>query len=216
MRLRMNYRNQLIVSAPVNLSNRKILSFVESQRLWLKENIAHAPKIIRVDEWLQKNPFLSANGTRFPIQLKSTTGSRANYTFESSSSAIKLHIPGQNEDACKTLLKLVKAFSKDTLGYRLAYHTNNLNLKYERLTVRDQISRWGSCSNKRCISLNWRLILIEPELQDYVILHELAHLTEMNHSKQFWKLLDSYDPLRSKHEFELKKVADTVMRVGRD
>ena len=109
----------------------------------------------------------------------------------------------------------MRLFSKHALACRLAYHARRLNLKFERVTVRDQRSRWGSCSSKKCISLNWRLILVDPELQDYVILHELAHLTEMNHSGRFWDLLDSYDPLRPSHESALKEVTGIIMRVGR-
>ena len=80
---------------------------------------------------------------------------------------------------------------------------------------RDQSSRWGSCSSIGKISLNWRLILTAAELQDYVILHELAHLTEMNHSKSFWALLERYDAKRIEHEAELDRIGPELMRVGR-
>ena len=65
------------------------------------------------------------------------------------------------------------------------------------------------------MSLNWRLILLPPELQDYVILHELAHLTEMNHSARFWALLERYDPQRAEHEAALDALSARLMRVGR-
>lgn len=55
-----------------------------------------------------------------------------------------------------------------------------------RITVRNQRSRWGSCSRRGTISLNWRLIQAPPQVRDYIILHELAHLKEMNHSRRFW------------------------------
>jgi len=83
------------------------------------------------------------------------------------------------------------------------------------LSVRDQSSRWGSCSSRGAISLNWRLVLMEPALQDYVILHELAHLTEMNHSARFWDLLDTYDSGRAEHEAQLDACCAALMRVGR-
>lgn len=60
------------------------------------------------------------------------------------------------------------------------------NAEVERVTIRDQRSRWGSCSRRRTISLNWRLIQCPSEVRDYIILHELAHLKHMDHSPSFW------------------------------
>ena len=62
-------------------------------------------------------------------------------------------------------------------------------LKPRKITIRNQSSRWGSCSTTGSISLNWRLIQAPPEVRDYIILHELMHLREMNHSAKFWKLV---------------------------
>ncbi len=63
-----------------------------------------------------------------------------------------------------------------------------------RVTVRDQKSRWGSCSRKRTISLNWRLIQTPPHVRDYILLHELMHLREMNHSARFWREVERVCP----------------------
>jgi predicted metal-dependent hydrolase len=63
-----------------------------------------------------------------------------------------------------------------------------------RITVRDQRSRWGSCSPAGRISLNWRLIQVPPSVRDYVLLHELTHLVESNHSSRFWKTLEEVCP----------------------
>jgi predicted metal-dependent hydrolase len=59
-------------------------------------------------------------------------------------------------------------------------------LPVRRITVRNQRSRWGSCSRRGTISLNWRLVQTPPSVRDYLVLHELAHLKEMNHSRRFW------------------------------
>jgi predicted metal-dependent hydrolase len=63
-----------------------------------------------------------------------------------------------------------------------------------RVAIRDQRSRWGSCSPRRDISLNWRLVMMPAEVRDYVLLHELAHLRVPNHSRRFWRLLDEICP----------------------
>jgi predicted metal-dependent hydrolase len=60
------------------------------------------------------------------------------------------------------------------------------HLPVRRVTVRNQRSRWGSCSRRGTISLNWRLVQAPPFVRDYLVLHELAHLKEMNHSRRFW------------------------------
>jgi predicted metal-dependent hydrolase len=67
-------------------------------------------------------------------------------------------------------------------------------LAIRRVTVRNQKSRWGSCSRRRTISLNWRLIQAPQFVRDYLILHELMHLRQMNHSARFWREVECVCP----------------------
>jgi predicted metal-dependent hydrolase len=67
-------------------------------------------------------------------------------------------------------------------------------LSVKRVTVRDQRTRWGSCSRRGTISLNWRLMQTPPSVRDYIILHELMHLREMNHSPRFWRQVENVCP----------------------
>jgi predicted metal-dependent hydrolase len=67
-------------------------------------------------------------------------------------------------------------------------------MQVRRFTVRNQRTRWGSCSRSRTISLNWRLIQLPPEVRDYIILHELMHLRELNHSPRFWREVERVCP----------------------
>ena len=69
-----------------------------------------------------------------------------------------------------------------------------LGLVYARIAVRDQRTRWGSCSTRGTLSFSWRLALAPPEVLDYVVVHELLHLREHNHSRAFWRLLDEHRP----------------------
>ena len=215
LRLRVNLENQVVVSVPWHCSDQKALSFVAEKIGWLEKKLSVTPKISGIGEWLNEQPYLSADGQRFCVRLQSAVGSRASYTFDQEKAEIILRLPEGDPLPEGTLLKLVRRFAGDALNYRLNDHARRLGLTVRRATVRNQASRWGSCTVKGSISLNWRLVLLEPELQDYVILHELAHLEEMNHSARFWALLDTYDPERRAHEAELNAIAGTIMRVGR-
>jgi predicted metal-dependent hydrolase len=64
-----------------------------------------------------------------------------------------------------------------------------LDVKVKRLSIRDQSSRWGSCTSSGSLSFSWRLILAPPFVLDYLAAHEVAHLVEMNHSPRFWKIV---------------------------
>ena len=72
--------------------------------------------------------------------------------------------------------------------------SKHMNLGFDTLRIKGLVNRWGSCSSKKIITLNYRLMQFEPILIDYVIVHELCHLIEMNHSTKFWKLVGQIFP----------------------
>jgi predicted metal-dependent hydrolase len=69
-----------------------------------------------------------------------------------------------------------------------------LGVSYSRLTVRDQRSRWGSCSSRGALNFNWRLVLAPHDVLDYVVVHEICHLAELNHGPRFWRLVERRRP----------------------
>jgi predicted metal-dependent hydrolase len=69
-----------------------------------------------------------------------------------------------------------------------------LGVSYSRLTLRDQRSRWGSCSSAGALSFNWRLVLAPHDVLDYVVVHEVCHLVELNHGPAFWRLVEKRRP----------------------
>lgn len=84
-------------------------------------------------------------------------------------------------------------------------------LEVHRIQVRAQRSRWGSCSRRGTISLNWRLIQAPPFVRDYLILHELMHLRQMNHSARFWREVESVCPFYAAAECWLKKFGREIL-----
>ena len=83
------------------------------------------------------------------------------------------------------------------------------------VSIRNQRTRWGSCSAKGNITLNWKLLMAPPDIVDYVIIHELAHRKHMNHSQKFWQFVELYSPRWKeyrkwlvKHEDELKSSSE--------
>ena len=82
--------------------------------------------------------------------------------------------------------------------------STRMGLKYDRLAIRGQKTRWGSCSQKGNLNFNWKLLMVPEPVIDYVIIHELAHLKEMNHTKRFWQLVEQYCPQWRNHRKWLK------------
>jgi predicted metal-dependent hydrolase len=88
----------------------------------------------------------------------------------------------------------LRAVASRELPVRVMELAAKHQLLVQRVTVRNQRSRWGSCSRRATISLNWRLVQTPDFVRDYIILHELAHLREMNHSHQFWREVERLCP----------------------
>ncbi len=88
---------------------------------------------------------------------------------------------------------------------RLTYFNQFYGFQYSRVTMRNQKTRWGSCSKRGTLSFNFRIALLPSHLADYIIVHELCHLKEMNHSERFWKLVTKTVPDYKACRSELRK-----------
>ena len=90
--------------------------------------------------------------------------------------------------------------AKETITKRVSYFARLMGVSYRNITIREQKTRWGSCSSKGNLNFNWKLVLMPEEVLDYVVVHELAHRKEMNHSERFWnhveKVLPDYQARR--------------------
>jgi hypothetical protein len=99
-----------------------------------------------------------------------------------------------------------KSVIKQAFEERVAYHAQIMGITYGRISVRDQKTRWGSCSSKGNLNFNYRLYYMPQHLMDYVIIHELSHRRQMNHSKLFWAEVQKYCPDYKKCVNELNTI----------
>jgi predicted metal-dependent hydrolase len=102
---------------------------------------------------------------------------------------------------------LARKNARRLIGERVHFFATILNLQYKIVAIRDQKTRWGSCSRDQNLNFNFRLIFINPELLDYVVVHELCHLKELNHSPRFWSLVEQVLPDYRRRRLELKRLS---------
>lgn len=100
----------------------------------------------------------------------------------------------QQNDPDQTLEMWYRRQAEVLFRRKLEETSKLLGIRYGRLNIRGQKTRWGSCSRLGTISLNWKLIMVPEPVIDYVIIHELAHIKEMNHSRKFWQLVARHCP----------------------
>lgn len=109
------------------------------------------------------------------------------------------------EDRREETLKLWNGEGGRQFLKRVSEWAGKMGVTYGRITIRDQKTRWGSCSSKGNLNFNWKLLAVPQELSDYVIVHELAHRLEMNHSPRFWAVVEQQLPDYKQLRQELKK-----------
>ncbi|MEO7224174.1 MAG: SprT family zinc-dependent metalloprotease, partial [Devosia sp.] len=101
-----------------------------------------------------------------------------------------LLVPGDAQHRARRLIDWLKGEASRELEKRCKLHAGNLGVAVTSVSMRSQSTRWGSCSSTGKLNFNWRLILAPPFVLDYVAAHEVAHLLEMNHSQDFWDVVE--------------------------
>ena len=105
-----------------------------------------------------------------------------------------LNAPEDSEAVRAALKSALAALALERIRQRIGVFQPVIGGAFGRVTVRDQRSRWGSCSSKHNLNFNWKLIMAPPQVLDYVVVHELCHLHEFNHSARFWRLVEGVMP----------------------
>lgn len=112
---------------------------------------------------------------------------------------------GVEGEAGMVLEKWFRAMARLLINQRVRVVNGNLNLSYNRVFIKGQKTRWGSCSRQGNLNFNWRLVMAPLPVLDYVVTHELLHLVEPNHSKKFWALVEKACPDYKAHRAWLKE-----------
>jgi predicted metal-dependent hydrolase len=121
----------------------------------------------------------------------------------------RLAVSGLLEHAPRRFQDWMVEQARRDLGKRVQVHAQNLSLRPKRFSIRDQSTRWGSCSSSGCLSFSWRLIMAPSVVLDYLAAHEVAHLAEMNHGARFWQLVEQTMP-------QMNEAKDWLRREGMD
>lgn len=118
----------------------------------------------------------------------------------------------RQDSPCMTQEEISSLFEKAraVLPERAAYFARVIGVDYGRITIRRQKTRWGSCSSKGNLNFNCMLMLLPPEIQDYVVVHELCHRREMNHSARFWQEVARVLPDYKQRRAWLKQNGDCI------
>ena len=114
-------------------------------------------------------------------------------------------------DQHEAIERWYRRMAREEIRSRLDRACAIAGLDYTRLTIRDQRTRWGSCSRGGAMSFNWRLLLAPEAVLDYVIWHEVCHLAFMDHSQRFWGLVARYCPDHREHAAWLRRNAGTLV-----
>ena len=122
--------------------------------------------------------------------------------------------PGHGDLAPRALWAWLRDQARFTLEDRVRALAPVMAVRPQRVQLRDQRSRWGSCSRRGTLSFNWRIIMAPPPVLDYLVVHELAHLAEHNHGPRFWALVARHDPEYRPHQRWLKEHAETLFQLG--
>lgn len=193
----------LEITIPMRFNEREVPVILEKNKAWIIKHLLNQPLPSEVDLPEQIQLFLT--GECWRIQYMATN-KKLEMIERPHSCEIVLVGKVENKKACMhKLINWLKQQSNFHLAVLLKKISEEIQLGYGRITVRDQLTRWGSCSSDKSISLNYKLLFLPAPLVRHVIIHELCHTKYLNHSEKFWALVGKHDALCEENKRALRR-----------
>lgn len=188
--LRVSPKGKVLISLPKEAARTAAEDFMRVKAVWILKHLEfyHADKQ-HLRYLFNNNLFMLEGATVFLEKIREAERKRSHLQIKPLSLVLKL---GPEHQAETELVKGLKLHARKRLGELLSRLGEGTGIAYKRFALKDTQSRWGSCSSRGSINLSWRLILAPRQVQIYVVLHELCHIREGNHSKKFWDLVKQY------------------------
>jgi len=192
VRLKISAQEGLVIVVPKGFNRCYLPNILQQRRAWIEKHL-NALKTQPENDFPPTTLELLAIGEKWELQYLESSGlGTKQIDLEEKKYEQRLIFSGntQNTDLVKQALhQWLLVHGRKHLEPWLKQLSLETNLYYKKLQIRKQKTRWGSCSNRLTISLNYKLLFLPRQLARYVLLHELAHTRHLNHSKQFWTLL---------------------------
>lgn len=188
--LRIIAANTLLVRAPLHYPHHKIHEFIHTKDRWIAKAVM---------KWSEYSHDTTLTHVIFLQRELRLALSHAQHIFIDNDT---LWVP-QNTTA-KKLIIWMKQRARELFEVRLEYWSSHMKLPYHSWRLKENSTNWGSCSTRKNINLNWRLVQCDLGIIDYVIIHELAHLARMDHTPAFWSIVASFDADFTEHRTWLR------------
>ncbi|EYE87261.1 hypothetical protein Q428_14275, partial [Fervidicella metallireducens AeB] len=204
--IRITKNGEVVVTSPIYVDEKYICKLVESKAEWIIDKIKEMEKVKKQAKNIEykSGSAIEYLGEKLILDIAEANVNKVSIYIDGNKLFIKLPKDKGNifsQQILKTeISEWLKNQAKIILKERVEFLSEKNNLIPNRVVVKEQKTIWGSCSNKRNINLNWRLVMMPIEVIDYVVVHELCHLKHHNHSNNFWSLVKEIMP-----DYEVKK-----------
>lgn len=191
----------LVVKAPLNATDEVIREVVFRHKKWIEKKKA---EIEARDPKFSSKEFVNGEGFLYlgrQYKLRIIESQAIPLKFENGFNLSKEAL----QDARAVFIKMYKKMAYEKISERVEWYAQKRGFKYNKVNITNAEKRWGSCSSNKNLNFSWRLIMAPLPVVDYVVIHELVHLEEKNHGKEFWNKVKVMMPDYEKYRDWLKK-----------